>query len=61
MLNLYFHSVGGYPVNRPGGIWDFWVPYMEKAWAKVVGNLQRTEYGTPGQALKFLTNAPYCL
>jgi hypothetical protein len=57
--NPYWHSLGSYPVARPGGVYDFWVNYMEKAWAKVVGNLQRTQYGKAGQALRFLTNAPY--
>ena len=39
----------------------FWVPLLEKAFAKLYGNYKHIEGGTPFQAINALTGAPYII
>ncbi|CDW79186.1 calpain family cysteine protease containing protein [Stylonychia lemnae] len=38
---------------------SIWGPLLEKAWSKVNGNYERISAGQTGEAISFLTNAPY--
>lgn len=44
--------------SKPGWDGSTWGPLLEKAWAKVNGNYENIEAGSPSEGVKFLTNAP---